>query len=78
MSLEENTDHISSIGLRDYYAAAVLSSIFARESLKVQDYNNKVTIADFAFNMADIMLERRAVKNYKNIEEALADKKGNK
>jgi hypothetical protein len=62
------------MSLRDYYAAAVLSSIFSRESLRSDGPGNKVTIADFCIDMADVMIERRTVKKYKTAEEALAAK----
>jgi hypothetical protein len=64
------------MSLRDYFAAAVLSGLFARESLRTEGYQNKMYIADYAFSMADVMLERRSIKTYKTVEEVLADKNG--
>jgi hypothetical protein len=66
------------MSLRDYYAAAVLSGIFSRESLRSDGPGNKINIADFCFDMADIMMERRELKKYKTIQDALADKNGGK
>jgi hypothetical protein len=66
------------MSLRDYFAAAVLSGLFARESLRTEGYTNKASIADYAFSMADAMLERHGIKTYKTVEDALADKNGGK
>jgi hypothetical protein len=66
------------MSLRDYYAAAVLSGLFSRESLRSDGPGNKITIANFCFDMADAMIERREVKKYKTIQDALADKNGGK
>jgi hypothetical protein len=62
--------------LRDYFAAAVLGGVFSRESLQSGDFENKITIADFCFKMADVMIERRSEKKYKTAVEALAAKEG--
>jgi hypothetical protein len=66
------------MSLRDYFAAAVLSGLFARESLRTEGYANKAIIADYAFGMADVMLEYRDIKTYKTIKDALADKNSGK
>jgi hypothetical protein len=52
--------------LRDYFAAAVLNGLFSRESTKT-DREEKVLIADFAYDMADRMIKVR--------EEALETKR---
>jgi hypothetical protein len=62
------------MSLRDYFAASVLSGISSRESLRTDGPASKITIADFCFDMADVMMERREVKKYKTIQDALADK----
>jgi hypothetical protein len=59
--------------LRDYFAAAVLNGLFARESTKT-DHEEKAVIASFAYDMADRMMEARAVEKYKTIAEALSAK----
>jgi hypothetical protein len=49
--------------LRDYFAVSILSGLLARESLRTEA---KETIADYCFNMADAMLERRKDKGRVN------------
>jgi hypothetical protein len=66
------------MSLRDYFAAAVLSGICSREGLRTDGPGNKITIADFCFDMADTMIERREARRYKTIHDALADKNGGK
>jgi hypothetical protein len=49
--------------LRDCFAVSVLNGLLARESLRTEE---KETIADYCFNMADAMLERRKDKGKVN------------
>jgi hypothetical protein len=63
------------LSVRDYYAAAVLTGLFARGGLAAGDSVGRVALADKVFDMADAMLDRRKVKRYKNFAEMEADKK---
>jgi len=59
------------LDLRDQVAIAILTGLFARESLTSLNMGDKVRLADFAYGMADIGIERRNIKKYENAEEAL-------
>jgi hypothetical protein len=46
------------MSLRDYYAAAALTGLCARD-IELLPYRDRIEIAGVAFGMADAMLERR-------------------
>jgi hypothetical protein len=61
------------LSVRDYYAAAIISGLFAQGVLPVDNKESRAMVADHAFDMADAMLERRKTRRYKSQAEMKAD-----
>jgi len=45
--------------LRDHIALAIIAGVFSRESQTKMDVGDKVSLSDFIWNTANIILERR-------------------
>ena len=72
-NIEKRIERIEEkIAMRDKIALALISGIFSRESMKGLEANEKVTVADFIWDMADTILIRREVRRFEDAREALS------